>query len=86
MTDLIYAVVIESVFRSNVTDGHIQMDEFNYFLLKNMILDNWPLKKRKNTHVLSRLAQDISHSYQYLCISGFVVFLNLVLKSVHTEF
>jgi hypothetical protein len=35
-----YAVVIESVFRSNIADRHIQGDEFNYYMFKKTVLEN----------------------------------------------
>ena len=78
--DLIYAVVIESVFRSNVADGHIQADEFNYFLFKKMLLENWPVKIKPTpaTHAASTLAHGILHSVEYLSISGGRVLVNLV--------
>ncbi len=75
---MIYAVVIESVFRSNVADGHIQADEFNYYLFKKMIVENWPAKPKPSTHAISTMAHGILHSVEYLCISGGIVFINLV--------
>jgi hypothetical protein len=75
---LIYAVVIESVFRSNVADGHIQADEFNYYLFKRMIMENWPAQQKPAKHAVSTMAHGILHSVEYLCISGGIVFINLV--------
>ena len=75
---MIYDVVIESVFRSNVADGHIQADEFNYYLFKKMMMENWPAKPKPSTHAFSAMAHGILHSIEYLCISGGIVFINLV--------
>ena len=80
---MIYAVVIESVFRSNVADGHIQADEFNYYLFKKMTIENWPVQPKPSTHAVSIMAHGILHSIEYLCISGGIVFINLV--SNHTR-